>query len=769
MKKVLLFTIFLFSYITSFGHVIHGKVNDKIGQPIAYTNIIVENLSDSSYVCGTTSDTQGLFHVDIPNGKMLIKCSCIGYDDFYSKVDNLPNIIIMQDATNNLAEITIKGHIHQYKMTAEGLLTNVEGTMLSKMGTAEDVLKHVPSVIKKDEEWEVFGKGQPIIYLNGRQLQDISELDNIKSSDVKSVEVIHNPGAKYSASVGAVVRIKTIRAKGDGIGFDYRLHYTYNKYNSIKQQLKLNYRHNNLNIFGLYTYSNNRSFQDAIFEQTTKVDTLWHQYNNNYDIFKTEYHYLQSGLSYDINDTHSLGVKYSILLTSNQWDHGYFDSQMTANQQYYDYMQTSSHDENKDRPIHRINAYYIGDIGKTNIDFNIDLYFNHDIKHSYMMENSEEYESREIVSESSIRNRMLASKLVMTSPMFSGKLSYGAEYINTNRNDDYNVNRTDIISNSHEQLKEQTISPFAEYKISSSIGDITAGLRYEYVRFRYYNNGTYISEQSRTFGDLYPSINYSKQIGKTNWQLSYSIKTLRPSYLQLSNNISYSNRFTYQTGNPLLNNQTDHVLSLDGTWKFFQLMMSYKDSRNAIIYWAEQMANNQAITLINYRNENSIKNIVLYVSAAPKIGIWEPQFNVGMTKQWLSLHTDINTYKLNKPIFVVNLDNAFSLPWGINANIDFAYQSKGDSQNAQVTKEQYGLDFGISKSFLNNAITLEIKGNDLLYKMWDSESLYSQKMQLEQSCRRGSRELSVTIRYKFNIAHSKYKGAGAGNEEKDRL
>ena len=88
------------------------------------------------------------------------------------------------------------------------------GTVLGKMGTAEDVLKHVPSIVKKKDGYEVVGKGTPIIYINGRKMQDISELDNIKSSDIKSVEVIQNLGATYDASVNAVIKIKTIKKKG---------------------------------------------------------------------------------------------------------------------------------------------------------------------------------------------------------------------------------------------------------------------------------------------------------------------------------------------------------------------------------------------------------------------------------------------------------------------------------------------------------------------------------------------------------------------------
>ena len=113
--------------------------------------------------------------------------------------------------------------------------------------------------------------------------------------------------------------------------------------------------------------------------------------------------------------------------------------------------------------------------------------------------------------------------------------------------------------------------------------------------------------------------------------------------------------------------------------------------------------------------------------------------------------------------------NAFSLPCGITLNMDYRYQSKGNTMNVYLAKEQHVLDVSISKSFLKDALTLEIKGNDLLYKCWDADLLYNQKMELLQVSKRGTRDLQLTLRYKFNTTRSKYKGTGAGNAELNRL
>ena len=126
----------------------------------------------------------------------------------------------MRPNTQTLSEVVVKGHVPQFQMGSEGFVTNVTNTPLSQIGTADDVLKHVPGIIAKDGVYEVFGKGSPIIYINGRKMRNKKELEQLKSTDIKSVELITNPGAKYDATVGAIVKIQTVRRAGDGFSID---------------------------------------------------------------------------------------------------------------------------------------------------------------------------------------------------------------------------------------------------------------------------------------------------------------------------------------------------------------------------------------------------------------------------------------------------------------------------------------------------------------------------------------------------------------------
>lgn len=89
-------------------------------------------------------------------------------------------------------------------------------------------------------------------------------MDQLNSEDIKSVEVVTNPGARYDATVTAVIRIQTIRRAGDGFGFDLRSSYYQSQNVDLIEQLNVNYRHNGLDIFGIFRYLKNEYIMKMI-------------------------------------------------------------------------------------------------------------------------------------------------------------------------------------------------------------------------------------------------------------------------------------------------------------------------------------------------------------------------------------------------------------------------------------------------------------------------------------------------------------------------
>ena len=79
------------------------------------------------------------------------------------------------------------------------------------------------------------------------------------------------------------------------------------------------------------------------------------------------------------------------------------------------------------------------------------------------------------------------------------------------------------------------------------------------------------------------------------------------------------------------------------------------------------------------------------------------------------------------------------------------------------------MNISVRKSFLNDALSVELRGNDIFNTNKISYSMYSGDYYLYQKSIWDKQEFVATVRYKFNAAKSKYRGTGAGSEQKNRL
>ena len=166
----------------------------------------------------------------------------------------------------------MKGTRPQFKLSPDGLHVNVQGTLLANMGTALGVLGELPRVTTEGDKVEVYGKGQPEIYINNKKVRDVSELRELKSTDILSVEIISNPGAQYDATVESVIRIKTIKRLADGFSFSSQTQVNYNSLLDGYETVKATWRSGRLETFANIDYNNHANKQDIGLTTTENVD-----------------------------------------------------------------------------------------------------------------------------------------------------------------------------------------------------------------------------------------------------------------------------------------------------------------------------------------------------------------------------------------------------------------------------------------------------------------------------------------------------------------
>lgn len=748
---------------------IKGRVIDENDEPLAYANVMLQK-ADSTYLGGAMTDTLGVFVLETAPQAAMVNISFIGYEPYITEVhgSDMGTIRMVPDS-EMLSKAVVKGYLPKTVIKGDAFVTPVENSVLAEAGSANDVLEKLPGVFSKDGEYEIIGKGTPIIYINGRLIRDKSELEQLSSKEIKSVDVVQNPGARYDATVKAVIRIQTIKRAGDGFGFDIRSSWFQSEYTNLNETINMNYRYNNLDIFGSLMYSDSESFQNTKTHQTLASRQMLETVQTGHRDRRTQAITPTLGLNWQISDSHSAGIRYRpgfSLRTSTTQD---FRTSATLDGILDDETNTVAEGHSDLSPTHELNMYYNGTAGKLAIDFNADFHDSRSNGKTTYNELSQYQDDRILNTVSNTHNRLYASKLTLTYPVLGGVLTAGSEFSNTVRYDEY-LNGEGYVPSAFTTIRESETSAYAEYIYPLSFGSLTAGLRYEHIGFRYYENEVFKEDQSRTYDNFYPNASFSAVAGPFQFLLNYSAKTSRPHYSYLSNSLIYIDRYCMQQGNPLLRPEMNHDVSLAAVWKFVQVGISYQTVKNAILETATaQEGTDKAVVIYHDNFYKNIPTMQVMVAATPTIGIWHPRLTLAIVKQWLTMESLGEEIKLNQALPVIQFDNTLTLPKGFTLNCDYTFQGKGDSRVYRLQKATNTLNASIRKSFLKNALAVEVFANNILDDEATETRIYSKVYSLRQWSNRSMRTYGITLRYNFNTTQSKYKGTGAGEKQKRRM
>ncbi len=772
-----------------------GKVVDEKGDPIPYANVAVLSRTDSTVVCGAVTQEDGTFAIvtNEPDGIMMV--AMLGYKTVYlAPVDGA--VITLSDDTQMLEGAVASAVMPKTKLTGEGLQTNVRGSVLENAGSANDVLAKTPGLIKSQNGLEVIGKGSPMVYINGRRLSDASELDRLQSNEIQSVEVITNPGAQYDATVRAVVRIKTIRRPGDGFGFNLNASdaqsLRWDKGNNPFGALNANYRTGSLDIFGGLNYARNTSRQDSYLEKqtfgrtTAGDDWLFEDKGTLLSEYFGSNIYGNAGVNWQLADNHFLGGKleWGRHLTYNL--HTEVNDNVFENGTLVDKLSTVTDDTIGEWIPYNLgaNLYYSGLAGgKLGIDVNLDYYGVDDSSKSVSMETSDMTYDAAIHSSSTNAGRMYAAKAVLSYPVWKGQLQAGTEETFSRRADNYSIAGISIPA-SEATVKEDNIAGFASYGCYiPAVGQLSAGVRYEYVHYAYEDAIAPANNITRDYGNWFPNVSYAGVIGAQSQNpvrvmLNYSAKTHRPNYANLSSAVRYNSRYIWQSGNAGLQPELSHNLSLTAVWKWMTFMVNYTRTDDAIMIWSSPYGND-GVVLVRPRNiETPYRRMSAFVNLTPTIGPWTINYTVGVQPQWLTINSPdpreasgIRVTKFNgKPICFAQLLNTLTVRGGWQFELGAMVQSTGYTQNVYLKNTYLDFTAAIQKTLLaDGSLILRLDGADLAgLAHYDVDSDFGSHT-IMQTNLMDTQKLKISIRYSFNASQSKYRGTGAGTDSKARM
>jgi len=213
---------------------ITGRVIDSSSNlPLEYATITLFKHGEPKAVNGSTTDNLGNFIVtNVSAGTFTIIVEFIGYSPFTinnikinqkHEVVDLKNIMLLkkQQTLQNVT-VTAQGKLIDNKI--DKLVFNAEKDITSQTGVATDVLKKIPQVsVDVDGNVELAGSSSIRFLINGKpstafgsSITDV--LQSIPASQIKSIEVITNPGAKYDAQgLGGIINIILKKSTAQGV------------------------------------------------------------------------------------------------------------------------------------------------------------------------------------------------------------------------------------------------------------------------------------------------------------------------------------------------------------------------------------------------------------------------------------------------------------------------------------------------------------------------------------------------------------------------
>ncbi len=329
--------------------VVKGIVIDATTkQPVDYASVGIYKDGSTSPFNGVVTDVHGNFAINnLRSGTYSITIDFIGYKKKTierltitdaAPVLDLGTISITPSQTQlNDVQIVAKAPIVENKI--DKTVYNVANDLTSQGGTATDVLQKVPQVtVDINGNVQLQGNANIRFLINGKpssifgaSLADA--LQSIPSDQIKSIEVITSPGAKYDANgTGGIINIILKESKIQGITGNLSLSAGTRRENA---SLNLSVHKNN---FGINAFFNGREQINSTtinttnnFSYTRSGDTVTHlsQQGNssfsrggfqsglsfNWDITKRDA--LTASLGYDYFVNHNYGLTNQEITSQN--------------------------------------------------------------------------------------------------------------------------------------------------------------------------------------------------------------------------------------------------------------------------------------------------------------------------------------------------------------------------------------------------------------------------------------------------------------------
>lgn len=716
------------------------RITDDKKAPLAFANVLVRQVKDTSLVKGELSDEQGNATIDnIPAGHYFIQVTLMGYTpsqtapftiDASHKTIALNALQLTQQA-KNLQTVNVTAQKPFIERSAGKTTLNVESSVSSAGSNVLDLLRKAPGVtIDKDDNVLVKGnQGVTVMidgkltYLSGDQLANL--LKSTPAETISQIEIITTPSAKYDAAGNnGIINIKTKKGQLTGTNGTVNLSTGMGRYPIYNAGTNLNWRTTKFNVFGNFNYGDRRFFtlRELYRDITSDVPMLFHQ--NIFQRNRFTNRTFKTGFDYFINKQHTVGLlvngyanafRNSMYSNTNIGDpSGHVDSTLN----------TLTTNNNRFNNI-AVNLNYKGQLDTSGTEISMDADFSRFNNHRKLnlADSLYDYHMGKVRNPNGIRNdgrtqvtiKSIKADLVLPFNKTS-KLEAGvkASFVETDNRLQYDsLKGKDFVpapsQNDRFIYKENILAAYSSYKVGWKKLDITAGLRLE----KTISEGTSVSLNSkikRSYLDFFPNFSADYKFSEDHkLGISYSRRIERPGYNWLNPFLFFLDKYTYFHGNPYLRPEYTDNTELSYTFKQkYILTIGYAYTRDLINEILLQNDTTKITTSTNL-NFNNMRNYSIALTLPFDVTKWwNSSTNLNMYYNTFDLKTGSIDYSGGKVQYYFNTTNTFTLPRNMKAEVG-GYYSSPFLEGIFHGKSQFDINLGLQKDLMNKKLT--IKGN----------------------------------------------------------
>ena len=777
---------------------LRGTITNQKGEPVAFANVAVLS-TDSVLVEGAVSDEAGSFSISsTKTAQVKLVISSLGYKTYTSEVFELKQglvkdfgTLLLEDELTGLDEVTVNATRPQIIIEPDKTIVNVEGTVMAEGANALDVLGRSPGVfITSDGSINLNGRTGVTVMINDRPMYmsaaDLTSfLRSMSADNIKSIEVITSPSARFDAEGAAgVINIQLKKNTVDGVFGNVMLGGRYNGKAAPNTGVTLNVKKGKWTTNGTFNYNEYVEINDLEITRNFQVEGGKSTFLQDSRIVERSHTPSFTGAAnYELTPTQNLGINLQASTTSSNGLNN--SGTLISNPGQTNGTSFTSINDSKDQSSRLFtNLHYdakldtLGGKISADLDFTVmDMGSNALLNNAYL--NGFTQSKDRVLTLNDMYYTILTSKVDWIQPLKGGKLlEAGLKGSWVESDNDLDLSRgindgpLQPDPNSNRFIYQENV--LAAY--SSLKGDFSkklsyqAGLRMEYSEVTG-TSKTLNQVNRQEYVNLFPSVFLQHKVSDS-YQVVYNVnrRITRPNYRLLNPFVYYIDPLTTEKGNPSLRPQYSTNLEMDHVIKgTYQFTLGYSVTEDAFMQIFEQNEEARSSTTFT-ANFDKTKNFNFQ-------GVVPVEF----TKWWNSsnlVQANYNKFKslLGKDVldvsqvsYLLRTQHNFNLPKGFKLELVGIYLSPQIWGQGEIGGFGW-VDAGMTKSLMKDKLSLSINGGDLFRTQWIRAAINFADIDTQIRQYRNEQSIRFTLRYNFSKGQSFRVNSNSGSsEERKRL